>query len=311
MKIKKIAILTLSLSCLTAIMIVNNKPTKKTIYIDPMQIDLGIESKEIEFEEIKENENGIIIKEKIAINPNFVFDNTKLTLFAISEIPILKEPFLDSKPIKKLNKRDEIKVIGYNNFNNLYKIDINKKEYYIENKNLTNDINTIFDEINEIKYAKDNTSIISYPRNDIIKKLTLNEEVEVIGENNNYYKTNKGYIKKNDLSDEKIKEGREVPAKFTAYYPANNPMEGGFYDARGNLLDPNKNTCAAPKEIPLGTKIKILGTGTSLDGKVFIVNDRGGSINIEGGVYHFDILMSSNSECNNWGVRKGYAVILN
>ena len=100
-----------------------------------------------------------------------------------------------------------------------------------------------------------------------------------------------------------------VKALFTAYYPANNKMEGGFYDAQGNRLDPSKRTCAAPKSVPFGTKITVQGTGTALDGVTYTVNDRGGAIKIENGVYHFDLLMSSNAECNRWGKRNGYAVI--
>ncbi len=104
--------------------------------------------------------------------------------------------------------------------------------------------------------------------------------------------------------------GKTVKALFTAYYPANNALEGGFYDAQGNLLDPSKKTCAAPKSIPFGTKILIQGTGTSRDGETYTVTDRGGAINIKNDVYHFDLLMSTNSECNNWGRRNGAAVIL-
>lgn len=100
-----------------------------------------------------------------------------------------------------------------------------------------------------------------------------------------------------------------VKAMFTAYYPANNAMEGGFLDAQGNLLDPSKRTCAAPPSVAFGTKMTIQGTGTSLDGVTYTVNDRGGAIQIENGVYHFDLLMSSNEECNNWGVRYGTAIL--
>lgn len=100
-----------------------------------------------------------------------------------------------------------------------------------------------------------------------------------------------------------------VKAKFTAYYPANNAMEGGFYDARGNLLNPANKTCAGPSSIPFGTKITIQGTGTSLDGVTYTVTDRGGAIKIQNGVYHFDLLMSSNAECNKWGVKYGTAII--
>lgn len=100
-----------------------------------------------------------------------------------------------------------------------------------------------------------------------------------------------------------------VKAMFTAYYPANNAMEGGFLDAQGNLLDPSKRTCAAPPSVAFGTKMTVQGTGTSLDGVTYTVNDRGGAIQIENGVYHFDLLMSSNEECNNWGVRYGTAIL--
>ena len=51
------------------------------------------------------------------------------------------------------------------------------------------------------------------------------------------------------------------------------------------------------------------GTGTALDGVTYTVNDRGGMIQIEGGVYHFDLLMSSNAECNRWGKKYGKAII--
>ena len=103
--------------------------------------------------------------------------------------------------------------------------------------------------------------------------------------------------------------GTIVKALFTAYYPANNALEGGYLDAQGNRLDPSKHTCAAPPSVPFGTKITVRDTGTSLDGTTYTVNDRGGAIQIENGVYHFDLLMSSNAECNRWGRKNGSAII--
>ena len=44
---------------------------------------------------------------------------------------------------------------------------------------------------------------------------------------------------------------KKIPANITAYYPSNEGIEGGYYDALGDLLDPNYPTCAAPPEIPL------------------------------------------------------------
>ncbi len=113
-----------------------------------------------------------------------------------------------------------------------------------------------------------------------------------------------------------ILNGQRVRAKFTAYYPANNAMEGGFMDAfdvpLSHWMSQGINVVAAPPSVAKDTMIQILETGTSRDGGEYRVRDRGGAIQIEAGnVYHFDILMSSAAECNAWGVRMGYAIIGN
>ena len=108
-----------------------------------------------------------------------------------------------------------------------------------------------------------------------------------------------------------ILNGKKVPALFTAYYPSNSKMEGGFTDCRGKKLDPSKYTCAGPKSLKYGTQIQVLGTKTSRDKKVHTVNDVGGAINIVNGRYHFDLLMSSAAQCNKFGKRYGYAIIGN
>lgn len=106
-----------------------------------------------------------------------------------------------------------------------------------------------------------------------------------------------------------ILNGKKVKAKFTAYYPANNKMEGGKQAANGEKLNPSKYTCAAPKSIKFGKQIQVLSTGTSRDKKVHKVNDRGGAIKVVNGVYHFDLLFATKAQCNKFGVRKGYAII--
>ena len=103
--------------------------------------------------------------------------------------------------------------------------------------------------------------------------------------------------------------GKEVDAEFTAYYPANDTMQGGFYDAMGNRLDPSKLTCACPKEVPFKTKIQVKGTGTSRDNLVYTCTDRGGAIKIVNGVYKIDLLMATKAEAYAFGRRKGKAII--
>ena len=115
-----------------------------------------------------------------------------------------------------------------------------------------------------------------------------------------------------DLNFQNIMDenGREVKAEFTAYYPSNNPMEGGYYQAMdGKRLVPSNNTCAAPSKLKFKTKIQAKCPGTKIDGKTYTVTDRGGAIGLKNGVYRIDILMSSEKECNDFGRRKGTIII--
>ncbi|VIG58380.1 phage cell wall hydrolase [Clostridioides difficile] len=115
---------------------------------------------------------------------------------------------------------------------------------------------------------------------------------------------------KEESSDFSTLNGREVKAEFTAYYPSNNPMEGGYYQAMdGKRLVPSNNTCAAPSQLKFKTKIQVKGTGTNIDNKTYTVTDRGGAIKVVNGVYKIDILMSSEKECNKFGRRKGTIII--
>lgn len=111
-------------------------------------------------------------------------------------------------------------------------------------------------------------------------------------------------------SDEyEIVGGKKVNAEFTAYWPSNTGSNGGYYAANGEKLDPSKMTCAGPESIPHGTMITVQDTKTVYDGKTYRKNDHGGAIVIKNGVYHFDLLMSSETQCNNFGRRPGTAII--
>ena len=102
-------------------------------------------------------------------------------------------------------------------------------------------------------------------------------------------------------------------AEYTGYYPTNDPndtmnWDGDPYTANGTLLDPkNKNTCAAPKEIPFGTKIRVSGTGTDRDGLVYEVTDRGGAIKYDSSTntYKIDLCLMDKAACKAFGRRKG------
>lgn len=103
---------------------------------------------------------------------------------------------------------------------------------------------------------------------------------------------------------------REVNAEFTAYYPDFSKLQGGDRDVKGNKLKPENRTCAAPRCLPLGTKLQVIGTGTDRDGVIYTVTDRGGAIKVKNGVYRIDLLMSNRKEAYGFGRRKGKIKIL-
>lgn len=120
--------------------------------------------------------------------------------------------------------------------------------------------------------------------------------------------------------------GKRVDACYTTYGPPWDAMEGGNAYAWGGHGTPEEDiakhtnqvayTVAAPSDIPFGTWITVGGTGDSrLDGKRFQVKDRGGAINVQNGVYHFDILIGNRTSGGGgkWGeynqVTSCYAII--
>ena len=117
--------------------------------------------------------------------------------------------------------------------------------------------------------------------------------------------------------------GQTFKAEFSGYYPDDDPMQGGYFDAVGKPLDPSQNTCAAPlKEkypkslLTYGSKIQIQGTGTAKDGVVCTINDKGSAIKLEempdGSLkYKIDILFPDEKSAYDFGRRQGEIVIPN
>ena len=92
-----------------------------------------------------------------------------------------------------------------------------------------------------------------------------------------------------------------LKAQYTAYHDTIKSADGSY---------PNENTCAAPPEIPFGTKIKVSGTGTYVDGRVYTVTDRGGLVKKTGDRYIFDLWMPSEGECRKFGRHNGKAEVV-
>ena len=132
-------------------------------------------------------------------------------------------------------------------------------------------------------------------------------------------------------NNRKIIKEKIVDAVFTAYYDAfsdpnatiddikrENGIDNYTYvngvkkgiTATGKIYDYTQNICAAPSEVSFGKGVQVLDTGTHLDNQIFVVEDRGGMINVNGdGSYHFDLLMKDKETANAWGEKRGKAII--
>ena len=110
-----------------------------------------------------------------------------------------------------------------------------------------------------------------------------------------------------DAEAKKKKKVVRYQAEFTAYYPSDSTMEGGYKDAVGRPLDPSEYVIAAPKCFPIGTKVKFGGIGDWRDGHTYEVRDRGQAIVVEeDGLVHIDILMATYEQTDDFGRVRGW-----
>lgn len=115
-----------------------------------------------------------------------------------------------------------------------------------------------------------------------------------------------------DIADTKgTFTGTSYPANITAYYPNAPDGSTAGTDALGNKLIgyPDQKLCAVPMSVPLGSRVRVEGTGTQYDNVIFTATDHGGGIIIDsGGVYHIDLLMKTYNDCAKFGRHKGGSV---
>ncbi|MBC2267715.1 hypothetical protein HCB38_07805 [Listeria sp. FSL L7-0083] len=126
------------------------------------------------------------------------------------------------------------------------------------------------------------------------------KEIERLNSRVNDEPTNKTQITKTSENDG---ETTWQTGEFTAYYPANNALQGGTVTAKGdNLCDSlyydSYQIVAAPPEIPFDTVLEI-----EVDGQVIkaIVRDRGGAIKGN----KFDVAMSNKTNAYEFGRKSG------
>lgn len=109
-----------------------------------------INEESITFNDFKEDFSEEKPTEK---NQNYIFNKERKKIYSnIDNMPIYLDEKLNKEEISfYINKRDEVNVIGYNKFNNIYLIKGSDENfYYVKNENFLNDKNMIFDEASEV-----------------------------------------------------------------------------------------------------------------------------------------------------------------
>ena len=266
---------------------------KAKYQLPEMRTNNEIIDESINFDELNYN----IVTEKIAVNPHFVYTNEEKTIYALKDnTAIYDSPKEDKKELFKINKRDSVKALGYNDFNNTYKIqDISENICYVSADDFGDDKNLILDKIEGQKYTNSNTSIKEYPSTDSksIKQLSVNTKIDLLFINDNgYYKVKseeiEGYIHKDNLSDTKTNYITDLQKKVsriarnnqgtypcTANYCA--AWVSGIYQAAG-ACNPSGNAIdywlqwshtgsTSMNNIPVGAVVVGSGSGSSMGNK--------------------------------------------
>lgn len=118
---------------------------RRTMEIYDVTVDnIGIENAEEVFEtkEEKEINDYEVISEKIAMYPEYIFEEINIPAYLIKESVIKDIPYDNGNTIETLNKYDEITLTGKNDLK-YWEIKIDKNTYYIEQENITTDKSVI------------------------------------------------------------------------------------------------------------------------------------------------------------------------
>lgn len=185
-----------------------NKPVTVKTDLMNVQTNNDISIEDINFDALSYD----IVTEKIAINPYYQFNEETIALFALkNNVPVYSTPEEDKEISFEINKRDELKSLGYNSFNQMYKVQHEDKEFYVDEKDFSTDKNLIFDKKEGTRYVNDWVSLKDYPssKGNNLKELSINNTVELLGKNDNGYCKVKisdieGFIHEDYLSEGKV-----------------------------------------------------------------------------------------------------------
>lgn len=118
---------------------------RRTMEIYDVTVDnIGIENAEevFDIEEPETEENYKVISEKIAMYPEYVFEEIDIPAYILENVDLKDIPYDEGNTINTLNKYDEIKLTGKNDLK-YWEITKDNKVYYINHEKITTDKSVI------------------------------------------------------------------------------------------------------------------------------------------------------------------------
>ena len=130
----------------------------------------------------------IVLDEKIALHPEYVFEDVNETLYLLESTVLRTSPYADGETAQELKQYAAVQITGKNNLT-YWKTIIDEKEYYIDSSKLTSDKRFVFTVVEETMYSSGDVAVKDNPYNEAntILTLSLNNKVTLIGKNDEQY----------------------------------------------------------------------------------------------------------------------------
>lgn len=183
------------------------------------------------FKEIENNE-GIVIDEKEAINPMYVFTDTDEIKYASSSVPLQLEPSDTGESYTISEAGEELHINGYNDMG-YAKIVYDEKELFVKEENLTEDATEVIKPCDVQKYALDTSAVYdSAALEQATENIEKGELVNVVGENDAgiamiEFEDTTGYVPSNVLVNQMPQSAyMETGTDGVTDYYANNMVDG-------------------------------------------------------------------------------------
>lgn len=181
-----------------------------------------------------------VLNEKIAVNPNYEYESIDKNIYAKeNEARIVTRPESNKQvTVDTLEKRETIHATGYNSFNDTYEVKVGNEVLYVNKKDFSEDIRTIFDSTTGKRFVANEIYLKKFPADNAENSTYLipNTEVTLLGINSEgYYKVKvngeEGYISASNLSETRVNyitpEQRKV-AETARYNRGTYPCTAGY-----------------------------------------------------------------------------------